>query len=117
MPLSAHNYPDTRSWEESLRQFPKTYVIGILNITPDSFSDGGKFINPDDALRKAKVCWQQIVDVQLCVCFLFIIVLRCVVLHCNVTQIMLYCIVYCIVYIVCIVKIVCIVCIVLLCVL
>ncbi len=28
-----------------------TFVMGILNVTPDSFSDGGNFINPDDALR------------------------------------------------------------------
>ena len=28
----------------------KTYVMGILNVTPDSFSDGGKFNTPDAAL-------------------------------------------------------------------
>ena len=28
----------------------KTYVMGILNITPDSFSDGGKFNQMDAAL-------------------------------------------------------------------
>ena len=27
-----------------------TYVMGILNVTPDSFSDGGRFIDQDDAL-------------------------------------------------------------------
>lgn len=27
-----------------------TYIMGILNVTPDSFSDGGKFNNMDDAL-------------------------------------------------------------------
>ncbi len=27
-----------------------TYVMGILNVTPDSFSDGGKFNRPDAAL-------------------------------------------------------------------
>jgi dihydropteroate synthase len=32
----------------------KTYVMGVLNVTPDSFSDGGKFINPDTALTHAK---------------------------------------------------------------
>ena len=29
-------------------------VMGILNATPDSFSDGGKFINPKDALAQAE---------------------------------------------------------------
>lgn len=28
----------------------KTYIMGILNVTPDSFSDGGKFNNIDSAL-------------------------------------------------------------------
>jgi dihydropteroate synthase len=29
-------------------------VMGVLNITPDSFSDGGKFIAPESALRQAR---------------------------------------------------------------
>lgn len=28
-------------------------IFGILNVTPDSFSDGGKFYEPDAALRRA----------------------------------------------------------------
>ena len=28
-----------------------TYVMGILNVTPDSFSDGGKFNRMDKALK------------------------------------------------------------------
>ncbi len=31
----------------------KTYVMGILNITPDSFSDGGKFFERTSAIRRA----------------------------------------------------------------
>ena len=30
----------------------KTYIMGILNVTPDSFSDGGRFNNIDDALKR-----------------------------------------------------------------
>ncbi|MDE6426601.1 MAG: dihydropteroate synthase [Ruminococcus sp.] len=30
------------------------YVMGILNVTPDSFSDGGKFNNIDSALKKTE---------------------------------------------------------------
>ena len=30
------------------------YVMGILNVTPDSFSDGGKFISTESALRQAE---------------------------------------------------------------
>ncbi len=29
-------------------------VMGVLNVTPDSFSDGGRFIMRDDALRRAE---------------------------------------------------------------
>lgn len=32
----------------------RAQVMGILNVTPDSFSDGGKFISPDAALRHAE---------------------------------------------------------------
>ncbi len=31
----------------------KSLIMGILNITPDSFSDGGKFLNPDTAFAQA----------------------------------------------------------------
>ncbi len=33
----------------------EVYIMGILNITPDSFSDGGKFYNPEKAVAKAAV--------------------------------------------------------------
>lgn len=29
-------------------------VVGILNVTPDSFSDGGLFITPDQAVAQAR---------------------------------------------------------------
>lgn len=31
----------------------KTYIMGILNVTPDSFSDGGKWLNVEDAVAHA----------------------------------------------------------------
>lgn len=31
----------------------RTLVMGILNVTPDSFSDGGRFLRPEAALRRA----------------------------------------------------------------
>lgn len=33
--------------------FNKSYTMGILNITPDSFSDGGKYIKTEEALKRA----------------------------------------------------------------
>ncbi len=32
----------------------KTYVMGILNVTPDSFSDGGNYNNMEDSVLQAK---------------------------------------------------------------
>jgi dihydropteroate synthase len=32
----------------------RTHVMGILNVTPDSFSDGGRFINAENALVHAR---------------------------------------------------------------
>jgi dihydropteroate synthase len=32
---------------------PRTLVMGVLNITPDSFSDGAQFLSADEALRHA----------------------------------------------------------------
>lgn len=32
----------------------KTYIMGILNLTPDSFSDGGRFNNKDAAMKQAE---------------------------------------------------------------
>lgn len=31
----------------------RKYVMGILNVTPDSFSDGGKWLKPYDAVKRA----------------------------------------------------------------
>ena len=39
-------------WEFDCKN--KTYIMGILNVTPDSFSDGGKIIGIDAALKKAE---------------------------------------------------------------
>jgi len=33
--------------------FARTKVMGVLNVTPDSFSDGGAFINKEDAVKRA----------------------------------------------------------------
>lgn len=41
----------------------KTYVMGILNITPDSFSDGGEFNQATSALTQAQKMIQNGVDI------------------------------------------------------
>lgn len=51
------NYEDyeLKSYKIGDREFSfnKSYVMGILNVTPDSFSDGGKYINSGDAVKHA----------------------------------------------------------------
>lgn len=38
-------------------------VVGVLNVTPDSFSDGGRHLTVDDALRRAEVMLAEGADV------------------------------------------------------
>ena len=47
----------TRSWHIRNRVLPigqRTLIMGILNVTPDSFSDGGQFFTLDSALAHAE---------------------------------------------------------------
>jgi dihydropteroate synthase len=47
--------PYTLSWgEHSLVLGKRTLIMGILNVTPDSFSDGGKFETFSDAITHAR---------------------------------------------------------------
>lgn len=32
----------------------RTHVMGVLNVTPDSFSDGGKYYNTEDAVKRGR---------------------------------------------------------------
>ena len=41
----------------------RTLVMGILNVTPDSFADGGKFFTFDQAIERAKEMISEGVDV------------------------------------------------------
>jgi dihydropteroate synthase len=46
-----------REWKlarRSLRYGERTLVMGVLNVTPDSFSDGGKFFSFDQAVEHAE---------------------------------------------------------------
>ena len=40
-----------------------TYIMGILNVTPDSFSDGGKFNGMDEAMAHARQMVEEGVDI------------------------------------------------------
>ena len=43
-------------WQTSRRKISleRPLVMGIVNVTPDSFSDGGAFMSPDTALKQAE---------------------------------------------------------------
>ncbi|HWV37768.1 MAG TPA: dihydropteroate synthase [Vulgatibacter sp.] len=41
----------------------RALVMGILNVTPDSFSDGGRFVRPEEALARAKALVEAGADV------------------------------------------------------
>ena len=41
----------------------KTYIMGILNVTPDSFSDGGSYTDLDLAIKHAKEMVEEGVDI------------------------------------------------------
>ncbi len=51
------------SWElAGSRQIvlgPKAVIMGILNVTPDSFSDGGKYDHVDTAVKQARKMFRQ----------------------------------------------------------
>ena len=41
----------------------KTYIMGILNVTPDSFSDGGSYTNIESAVKHAKEMIEEGADI------------------------------------------------------
>ena len=48
---------------KELKLGERTLVMGILNVTPDSFSDGGRYFNIDDAIAQAERMVNEGVDI------------------------------------------------------
>jgi dihydropteroate synthase len=48
--------------QHELRLGERTILMGVLNVTPDSFSDGGKYIDPDIAFARAMEMEQEGAD-------------------------------------------------------
>ncbi|HEX8488330.1 MAG TPA: dihydropteroate synthase [Propionibacteriaceae bacterium] len=46
-----------------LPQPGRTLVMGVLNVTPDSFSDGGEWFDPDDAIAHGRQLVQEGADI------------------------------------------------------
>jgi dihydropteroate synthase len=54
------------SWKLKARELQlgdRTLIMGVLNVTPDSFSDGGKFMDPDRAFARAVELEEQGADI------------------------------------------------------
>lgn len=41
----------------------RTWVMGVLNVTPDSFSDGGRYLDPDAALAQGLALFEEGADI------------------------------------------------------
>ena len=55
------------AWLQTTMPFTSTYqrkplIMGVLNVTPDSFSDGGRFLDPNHAFQHAQTMLEQGVD-------------------------------------------------------
>jgi dihydropteroate synthase len=49
-----------------MKDWTRPKLMGVLNITPDSFSDGGQYLAPEAAIKQARLLVEQgaeIVDV------------------------------------------------------
>lgn len=55
----------TKSWQTSVRELPlsRPLIMGILNVTPDSFSDGNRFLDPERAAERAFEMAEQGADI------------------------------------------------------
>ena len=51
------------AWFAHLMAAHHPVIMGVLNLTPDSFSDGGKFIDPDRAIAHARAMIQEGADI------------------------------------------------------
>jgi dihydropteroate synthase len=63
MPFSVRARFNWRLRTRSLTLGPRTLIMGILNVTPDSFSDGGQFLSPRAAVDHALEMLDQGADI------------------------------------------------------
>src|ERR1700729_3093428 len=53
MPITRRSHHDWHLRTRTLALGKRTLIMGILNVTPDSFSDGGLFYSPEHAPQRA----------------------------------------------------------------
>src|SRR3954469_10748388 len=60
---SAREHASPPDWLARLLALGRPIVMGVLNVTPDSFSDGGRFLDPAAALEQARQMVAQGADI------------------------------------------------------
>ena len=60
---SARAHARPPDWLARLLALGRPIVMGVLNVTPDSFSDGGRFLDPAAALDQARQMVAQGADI------------------------------------------------------
>jgi dihydropteroate synthase len=56
--FAARLSPMARALVPIEERFPRPAVMGVLNVTPDSFSDGGRFLRAEDAIEHGRQMWE-----------------------------------------------------------
>jgi dihydropteroate synthase len=62
MPFTPRNHHDWHLRTRTLALGQRTLIMGILNVTPDSFSDGGHFYSPEHAPERALIQALKLLD-------------------------------------------------------
>jgi dihydropteroate synthase len=56
--FAARLSPMARALVPIEERFPRPAVMGVLNVTPDSFCDGGRFLRAEDAIEHGRRMWE-----------------------------------------------------------
>src|SRR4029077_21296236 len=59
----ARNHFEWKVRDKLIQLGERTLIVGVLNVTPDSFSDGGKYTDPDRAFARAVELEEQGADI------------------------------------------------------
>jgi len=59
----SENYIKEQPNQTALAHLTNVQVMGILNVTPDSFSDGGQFLDVEEALKQVELMIENGVDI------------------------------------------------------
>jgi dihydropteroate synthase len=51
------------SFRDKTLEFDRTRIMGVLNVTPDSFSDGGRYVDEQQAIERGLAMWAEGADI------------------------------------------------------